>query len=163
MAQGKLCVIEMGRCSEKKLESARLSGGRCCVLGTLGSAGPATGGVFDFRFLPGWAVDDVASVVEPAAAGTWLPLSLEPLAGLEGLDDEQRRWCRVTGRLYVAPKASPDSSGEDDCGAIAEATRLTDEGSIVVACWGLTAGTQKRSSSGEEAATGVEKGRKQSL
>jgi len=93
-ALGRLCVMEMGRCCEKKLERARLSKGTCCVLGTLGSflLAEACGSLALFlRF----SLEDFADRL--AEAGTDCPAgrSFGPLSGLDGFEEEHRLWWRL--------------------------------------------------------------------
>jgi len=76
-----------------------LSNGRCCVLGTLGSFWVAD--CWSFGFRPRFSPDDFADWLDDAEdddddAGTDWPagMSLGPLSGLDGLDDEHLLWWR---------------------------------------------------------------------
>ena len=119
-------------CQEEGLPSCE----RCCVLGTLGSG--FTAGAASFAFLLRFSPVDFASpVLALSDEGTdgLAEKSLDPLSGLDGLDEDARLWCplRLKHRAWVAVARGTDEARVETIGdeGAAATTRRTDEGSIV--------------------------------
>jgi hypothetical protein len=77
--------------------------------------------------------------------------SLDPLSGLEGFDDEHRRWCRREKKAAVLCAAADDGASDDarcDWG-VDETTRRTDEG-IMAGTAVRERGKRKRGGEGRE-------------
>lgn len=89
---GRLWVMEMGRCCEKKVERARLSTGRCCVEGTLGSfcteGREASCLALRLRLNEDEEFEEEEEEVEFDGVDGTPGRAFEPLSGLEGFDDE---------------------------------------------------------------------------